>query len=344
VKNRLGCVTALGIVAGAVVLVLVAGWSVARGPVLFSSGPLNAQAASRTLGGVESHAQLTRDCEACHSAPWDSQTMADKCLGCHKDVAAELKTDNGLHGRLMGSLSAPTCRGCHPEHHGAKAPLTSADAATFPHDLTGYSLSGHERTATGARFACTDCHPKGLTEFDQATCTACHTKLDPAFMRTHITKFGNDCLLCHTGTSSFGKNFDHNKLSFKLTGKHKGVACGKCHSDAGSFKAQGKSRDCYACHSKDDPHKGQLGTQCEQCHSTRTWDDAKFDHKVFPVNHGNRRKPSPCKTCHPTDTKSYTCYGCHAHTPANAQRQHRNLTPAQLEKCLPCHKGGRGGD
>jgi hypothetical protein len=345
VKNRLGCVTALGILAGALVLALVLGWTVARGPVLFSSGPLNAQAKTQSLGGVDSHAQLKNDCEACHAVPWGNQTMADKCLACHKDVAAELQSHTGLHGRLVGKLSSPTCRGCHPEHHGPAAPLTSTDASSFPHDLTSYSLRGHEMTEQGTKFPCKECHPKSLTQFDQATCDSCHAKANPVFMRKHTAEFGSDCLLCHSGKATFGRNFNHDKLDFKLTGKHKGAACGTCHSGAGAFTPPGTTRDCNACHAKDDPHKASFGTQCDQCHSTATWDDAKFDHKVFPVNHGNKRQPSPCKTCHPTDLKTYTCYGCKTHTPANARREHPKLTPAKLAECVKCHEGGReGGD
>ena len=100
--------------------------------------------------------------------------MADKCLACHTEVAAQLQARNGLHGRLVGEPASPTCRGCHTDHRGPRAALTVLDSS-FAHDLTGYSLAGHQRSVNGAKVTCADCHPKGLTQFDQGVCSSCHT-------------------------------------------------------------------------------------------------------------------------------------------------------------------------
>jgi hypothetical protein len=343
-SERPGFVSAAGVVVAVVVLAIVVSWTLVMGPVLFSPGSLNSVASAKQLGGVSTHADLAHDCAACHTPPWSPQTMTDKCLGCHEDIAAQMKSGTTVHGRLVGKLSSPTCHGCHTEHGGSQGSLTVIDAQRFPHDLTGYSLRGHEHKSDLSSFACTDCHPKDLGQFDQAVCADCHAKDDPKFMSEHEASFGKSCLLCHDGSSSDGKNFDHNKLAFKLTGKHSEVPCGSCHSNAVSLKNPNKTpRDCYACHAKDDEHGGSFGQQCDQCHSTSTWKNAKFDHKVFPVNHKSK-SPIPCKTCHPNGTKTYTCYGCHEHTPANTQAEHRKLTPAQLADCIRCHKGGKGGD
>jgi hypothetical protein len=80
VNDRLGFLSATGAVAAAIVLAVVALWSLVGGPVLFTPGALSAVAKSAPLGGVASHAQLTR-CDACHAAPWSSKTMADLCMG-----------------------------------------------------------------------------------------------------------------------------------------------------------------------------------------------------------------------------------------------------------------------
>jgi hypothetical protein len=270
--------------------------------------------------------------------------MADRCLACHSEVATQLAGKTGVHGRMLGGLAAPTCRGCHTEHKGASGALTVLDATRFPHDLTGYSLRGHWRTAQGTEFTCQQCHGSDLAHFDQAVCASCHEQMNPAFMARHEKAFGKTCLLCHNGKGADGTNFDHNKLAFKLTGKHKTVACKQCHTDASSLKDPQKApRECIACHAKDDNHQGSFGAQCGQCHSTDSWGGAKFDHKVFPVSHGARGQTTPCTTCHPNSTNSYSCYGCHEHTPANTQREHPKLTPAQLADCIKCHKGGRGG-
>ena len=221
-SDRPGFLSPTGILAAAVLVVAVIGVTLVAGPSLFSPGSLNSQAKALTLGGVASHAELAHDCGACHPAPWSSRTMADKCLACHAKFGDEIKAKAGTHGRLVGMQSAPTCRGCHPEHHGPKGALTSLDGATFPHDLTAFSLGGHEETAKGAKFACADCHPKDYaTTFDQAVCADCHAAIDAAFMTKHEATFGKDCLACHDGSGN--ASVDHTKFAFKLTG------CIKCH-------------------------------------------------------------------------------------------------------------------
>ena len=271
--------------------------------------------------------------------------MADRCMGCHQNVGTEVRTRTGLHGRLAGGASGPTCRGCHSDHRGPAGALTDV-GNDFPHELTGYSLQGHRASAAGAKVGCRGCHPKALAVFDRTTCSACHAGLNGKFMREHDATFGRDCLTCHGGTDRFGAHFDHSTLSFQLVGKHAQVACVKCHANAGSLVALRKTpKDCYSCHAKDDPHKASFGRDCGACHTPATWQNAKFDHSVFPLDHGSRERKATCTTCHPRDPGSYTCYGCHAHTPANIIGNHEGKTLAELSDCIKCHPGGRkGGD
>ena len=341
-KERPGFISATGVVVAAVLLLAVLAWTLARGPALFSPGPLNAEAKAATLGGVGSHAQLGGDCGACHPAPWSAQTTADRCMGCHDAVAAEITGEKGLHGGLAGGRTAPTCGGCHPEHNGPHGALTALDAATFPHDLTGFSLRSHEKTVQGAGFACADCHPKSWTPFDQALCAGCHAGIDAAFMRRHEATWGKDCLPCHDGSGRNGANFDHGATAFALTGKHAAVPCEECHADARSVEdLRGTPQDCYACHKKDDEHRGAYGKDCGQCHSAAAWDEVSFDHTVFPLDHGSEERKATCETCHPADLKSYTCYGCHEHTEAKALNEHEGRSLAELADCVRCHPGGR---
>jgi hypothetical protein len=345
VNDRLGFLSVTGAVAAAVVLAVVAMWSLVGGPVLFTPGALNDVAKTAPLGGVASHAQLTR-CDACHSAPWSSKTMADLCMGCHADVADQILSHSGLHGRLVGGTTSATCRGCHTEHHGPTGALTVADSG-FPHELTSYSLSGHRRTASGAKVSCAACHPTGLAHFDQTTCTSCHTALGAAFMGRHTSAYGAHCLNCHDGADRFGAGFSHNGFAFKLVGRHTTLTCYGCHTAAQSLQdIRNTPQDCFACHAKSDKHKGAFGKQCGQCHTAAAWTGAKFDHTVFPADHGSRERVATCSTCHPTDVTTYTCFGCHAHTEANIQARHEGRSLAELADCIRCHAGGRreGGD
>jgi hypothetical protein len=348
VSNRLGFVSVAGVLVAGVVLAVVLAWTLIAGPVLFSPGPLSSKPRAQALGGVISHAQLAGNCGACHAAPWSSQTMVGLCLACHADIAGQVQSHGGLHGQLLGALSSPTCRGCHTEHHGPTGALTVINETTFPHDLTHYSLQGHRRSARGAKITCTDCHPKSLARFDQATCADCHVALNASFMTRHEAAFGKTCLLCHDGTGRDGANFDHNAFPFKLTGKHAGVACERCHTGSGVTRSpQNTPQDCFSCHARNDKHNGTFGQQCGGCHTPDGWNNAKFDHNIFPVSHGSRERVATCQTCHPTDLHTYTCFGCHAHTPANVQARHEGRALANLTDCIRCHAGGRkegGGD
>ena len=351
-KQRPGFITPTGIVVAIVLAAGVLVWALVSGHAMFSPGALNAQTRASlagaatagggsSLGGVAAHADL-RQCSACHPAPWSSKTMADLCLGCHTNVAGEIKAKNGMHGSLAAGTSGITCRGCHPEHNGPTGALTSLNEATFPHQLIGFSLNTHKKTAQGAAFTCADCHPKGYGNFDQAICADCHASMNASFMSQHEAAFGKDCLPCHDGSGR--TTVDHSKFAFKLTGKHAGLPCSDCHSGDKSLQDyQRTPQDCYSCHAKDDHHKGSFGKDCGSCHTTNGWGDATFDHSVFPIDHGSDQQRATCQTCHPSGTSTYTCLGCHRHTPANVVSEHEGRSLAQLTDCIRCHPQGRGG-
>ena len=96
---------------------------------------------------VASHAQLGNHCGACHTAPWSSQTMADKCMACHKDISAEISGKRGLHGALLATRT-PTCAGCHPDHHGANGTLTALTGSFSAdmHNSFAFKLTGKHAT------------------------------------------------------------------------------------------------------------------------------------------------------------------------------------------------------
>ncbi len=416
-KARLGFWSPIGILAAALALLILLGWTLIQGPVLFSPGPLNAAAKTQQLGGVSTHAELASDCGACHAEPWSAETMADRCLVCHQNVNGEMHDSAGLHGGLLNGSSNPGCRGCHTEHNGAAASLTALDLATFPHDkVGGYSLLGHERTSDGAKVGCSECHPRDLTHFDDATCADCHSNLDPDVMPQHIATFGNRCVPCHDGVDRYGSNFDHNKLTYELTGRHATVPCAECHPRVTTAQElQQTPQDCYSCHAENDKHEGAFGkdcstchiaddwarasfdhsnsdfpltgahskvkcdlchtkgvfedastdcgvchaepgfhaavfgaqsTQCATCHTTTAWTPAEFTqaHDAIPIDHGAEEQTPGCKTCHPANLNTYTCYGCHEHTQSEIRAEHEGLSDPELVDCIRCHPGGQEGD
>jgi hypothetical protein len=250
--------------------------------------------------------------------------MSDRCLVCHAAVADQLGDQSTLHGALQVSVDSLDCRTCHPEHRGASGLLTVVDQDSFPHQVVGFSLSGHQETANGEPFACRDCHGDDLTTFDLAVCQTCHDGLDPAFMADHVGAFGSACLGCHDGIDTYGAAFDHDRAAFPLRGQHAEVACIDCHAGARSpVDLQQTPTDCFSCHAGDDPHDGRLGKACDVCHTPDGWGEASIDHSLtaFPLTGAHLEVD--CEECHQGDVFVGTptdCYSCHAGDDAHAGR------------------------
>jgi hypothetical protein len=223
-------------------------------------------------------------------------------------------------------------------------------------DSTRVTLGGVQSHAALSH-ACGACHATfGSTRPMAARCLECHTDIrrelsNPATLHGTFTNV-RACMSCHTehlgATASLtrmdGSFSAHEKFGFPLDGAHAQVACAKCHQpDSAGGRFTKAPKTCIGCHAADDKHRGEFGTDCASCHTTSTWDGARFEHKEFPLDHGGQGRIA-CKTCH-TDAKnykSYTCMGCHEHSPARVEAQHRGeVSTANLANCIRCHAGGR---
>jgi hypothetical protein len=320
---RLGCFTVTGIMAAALTALIITGFAVASGGTLFSPGPLNALSGSE-LGGVTSHADIAGQCNLCHAPFWGPSSMADRCVACHRDVAAQWQDISTLHGVLRQNNPDLACRNCHPDHLGANSALINLSNARFPHDSFGFMLTSHQVKPDGTPFTCNDCHAKIYTRFDQAVCTTCHYQIDAAFIETHTLDFGTDCKACHDGVDSYGHNFDHNQVAFQLIGKHGQVQCAQCHINTRKLAdLLSTPQDCYSCHVTQDAHEGRLGSDCGVCHSPTGWTPATFDHNLSTFKLEGQHANVTCENCHvdhlyhgtPTD-----CYACHAAKDAHQGR------------------------
>jgi hypothetical protein len=146
--------------------------------------------------------------------------------------------------------------------------------------------------------------------------------MDLGYMTAHTLSFGSACLDCHDGVDRLGKNFDHNVFSFKVTGKHVGLACVQCHVNARGFgDFEVTLQDCYSCHHADDPHEGRFGVACSQCHTADGWSPAKFDHNLsnFPLT--GAHMAVACEDCHVNGQFQglrTACVACHAEPASHA--------------------------
>ena len=310
-SSRLGCLSPLALISALITLVILVVAEIISGNSLFNPGELNAKAGIQ-YGGVMSHAEIGDDCGKCHVSFWSDQTMSDLCVDCHVNILQEMADPTSMHGILFQDNAQP-CQNCHTEHHGPEAPLTVMEVEDFPHQATGYTLTGHQVRTDGLPFTCMDCHPESIAKFDQQTCTDCHLLMDQEITNTHIQDFGESCLPCHDGVGRYG-DFDHSQVAFVLTGEHLVVSCSGCHPDARTITdLQSAPTECEACHLSDDAHAGRFVTECVVCHTPAGWVPAEFDHNLASFQLDGKHVDVPCESCHITGFQGTPteCAACH---------------------------------
>lgn len=275
------------------------------------------------------HAQTS--CRACHES-LDFSGTPRACSACHED----------LHrGELGGD-----CVQCHtPRSFLDRTAMVRAHAATrFPLD------GAHLLTD------CRDCHQaasQGRLAYvgRSGRCVDCHQASYAAATNPdhQAVGFSTDCTSCHSTRRWAGARFDHRAAGFPLTGAHAALTCDQCHTN---FSFGGTPVECVSCHRPDydattDPNHAAVSipTDCAGCHSTVTWDGARFDHdgRWFPIYSGEHRgKWSSCSECHvvATDYAQFTCASCHRQT--EMDDHHKDISgygPAPQD-CVRCHPRG----
>jgi hypothetical protein len=295
-NRSLGCLTTTGMITAAITAALVTIVAFASGQRIFSPGALNAEQAAAPIGGIYAHAELERDCAACHAPFWSQELMGDRCLACHAATQAELTDETAFH---FGFANPGNCRSCHTDHHGEAGPLTLAAMANFPHDRTGFSLRAHEPISEDGSFMCGECHTVPLGEFDLNACRACHLSYDAGYLVQHIQDFYPTCLGCHDGLDSYGAAFDHEQTTFPLNGEHAGLACGNCHAGAQDLAMlQATEGECEACHRSDNVHSDKIPSECGACHTPATWAEALFSHQLSGFDLIGSHLLAECESCH----------------------------------------------
>ncbi|MEO8703308.1 MAG: cytochrome c3 family protein [Kofleriaceae bacterium] len=229
---------------------------------------------------------------------------------CHED---------SLHESTLGAK----CMACHSS--GTWDALGFDHNKPFPSDAKGelqeYPLKGEH-----AKNKCEACHPERKFTEANTTCSAegCHADDD-----AHKGRLGKKCEQCHVET---GDNlFNHNTMSkFRLDGKHLTVRCADCHPSV-TFKP--RPANCFGCHPEPVVHKGQYGTGCEQCHTTRTWEDIKPLHDVGDFSLRGMHNNLACERCHrdnrPLAGSGNLCINCHRQDDIH----NNSLSP----RCGECH-------
>ena len=190
-------------------------------------------------------AHLAIPCFACHikgsgknDTVWSFREIGKHCIDCHKNI----------HEGIISAKFYPeeNCENCHND--------SRWNSINFDHQKTRFELAGAH-----AKKSCRDCHFKkddtGATHQQfrdlPANCSDCHPDV-------HAKQFENngitDCSHCHEPASfKPASKFDHGKTLFPLDGRHKDVACAKCHKpiqDKGIAYVYYKIKEfkCENCH------------------------------------------------------------------------------------------------
>ncbi len=197
-------------------------------------------------------------CDGCHQPAFGNiyqHKLDTKCFSCHKKDDQE----KGHKGQL-----GEKCEDCHDEKQwkGVK----------FDHNKSKFPLVGSH-----VKVECKDCHKTPAFKDAKTDCYSCHKDPLPGKAKTsgdvHKGAFGQKCDACHNMRDWKSWDFDHDKTTFKLDGKHVKVKCNDCHTKPAQ-PVGGKltpARPCYSCHAQDDVHDGGFGMQCDRCHVTSDW-------------------------------------------------------------------------
>lgn len=273
-------------------------WTLVSHAQFFSPGEL-----------ARGHAALEGDehCSDCHSA--GSRVSDQKCMACHEGVRRSVRDKTGLHGRKFADQP---CSSCHVDHRGRDHVLARWDKKTFDHRDTGWALIGAH-----ARVECAKCHT-GKNERQNPTfiglddaCAKCHED-------KHEGRFGASCQTCHDQVT--WKNldldpFNHDLARFSLRGKHREVACAKCHGEPPKYQPLAFA-GCGDCHK--DPHQGRLGSECASCHGESSWKTITMQRSAHPkLSLAGGHAGVKCRTCHDrgnlvAPSKGARCASCHA--------------------------------
>lgn len=262
------------------------------------------------------------------------------CIDCHQNIHEK---------QFQGKWNTKDCSQCHTTEK--FWPLTS-----FDHNQTNYQLKGeHEK------LKCSQCHTQSNEKYNlkwpnfhtknhteifaknssqfqfpslkAKSCRQCHEDY-------HQGQLSQNCNQCHTEKNWKTVNFDHNKQSkFPLQAKHADVKCEKCHVNSNEkikFKGEVRSvvkfkplsTQCVDCHK--DPHKGNFGKTCQECHTEKNWRSTKDFHKNFTLS--GLHYTLECSECHKDGKKlaglSQQCIACH---------QKDDVHNGSQPNCKNCH-------
>lgn len=251
----------------------------------------------------QSHAFLSSNCVACHTAVKGVEPA--RCIACHADNTALLQRQpTAFHVNIQ------ICGGCHMEHQGGKRMPTTMDHALL-------AKAGHQELNKAAQSHRSD--NSGLSEHDvqvAATILKDHTGMAASTLERETQmpeaqecNSANGCAQTHLNGA--------NLPATSLPQSHPRIP------------ANESMLSCAACHQTKDRHQGFFGNDCAQCHVTKQWTIADFRHpSVRSTECAQCHKPPPSHTmmhfpmmsariAGEPNAKVHQCFLCHQTTSWN---------------------------
>ncbi|MDH5282766.1 MAG: hypothetical protein OEW80_02665 [Gemmatimonadota bacterium] len=317
---------------------------------------LRAQVSPGPLARAHQSLEGALKCTSCHGG--GKAGMSGRCAACHKDIGQLTGQRKGYHG--SSTVRDTPCAACHPDHAGLSFGMVKwpgGSQVRFDHRQSGWALEQSHDS-----LACEKCHASKYRTAPEAalsvrksdagwvglgtTCASCHA--DP-----HRDALGTGCTECHDASSwEAAPRFNHDSTSYPLTERHRQVKCAECHESPRVAKvrtAQGavipvfkplQYEACSNCHT--DPHAGQLGPKCAECHTTAgftTVAPGRFSHDRTRYRLTGRHARVACAACHGKFRTAVekrpafqSCTSCH--------REAHNGTATlagQVVDCGACH-------
>jgi nitrate/TMAO reductase-like tetraheme cytochrome c subunit len=315
-------------------LLLFAAWQPAGAPV----------SAAQRETTRSPHGPLAVPCENCHTAAgwrpiravpeFDHNKTKYPLRGLHEKVPC-----SQCHAKPVFTDVGKNCQDCHADIHQRKMGTNCAQC----HTVQGWQVSVKQINDHQNRFPllgahaavqCEDCHKSAAVGQFQGLSTACASCHLVDFQKTtnpnHVSaQFATTCESCHSFDSWLGAKFDHNATGFPLTNGHANVACASCHIN-NNYNLQIAPTDCgnSQCHlttwqKTNNPVHSSAGpvfavANCANCHTTKGWDSANFDHTSTGFLLTNGHANVPCASCHVNNNYNLTIAptdcgnsGCH---------------------------------
>jgi hypothetical protein len=318
------------------------------------------------------HGPLAIPCENCHTAAgwrpiravpeFDHNKTKYPLRGLHEKVPC-----SQCHAKPVFTDVGKNCQDCHADIHQRKMGTNCAQC----HTVQGWQVSVKQINDHQNRFPllgahaavqCEDCHKSAAVGQFQGLSTACASCHLTDFQKTtnpnHVNaQFATTCDSCHSFDSWLGAKFDHNATGFPLTNGHANVACASCHI-SNNYNLQIAPTDCgnSQCHlttwqKTNNPVHSSVGpvfavANCANCHTTKGWDSANFDHTSTGFLLTNGHANVPCASCHINNNYTLTIAptdcgnsGCHlTKWQQTTNPVHSTSGPAfAVANCATCH-------